>query len=99
MPEKRVIVNNKSYLLNYGIGQEEQLDRLLEFINQRIKPYAERFAEYSESYLLLLLLIEFSDELSQRGERPRGGLDASQEDRLKFLAQHATRLVKKADEQ
>lgn len=99
MPEKKVTVNHKNYVLNYGSGQEEQLDRLIEFINQRIQPYAERFAEYSESYLLLLLLLELSDELDREGSSAVAGLDPEQENRLKFLAKHATTLVKMADEQ
>ncbi|NQY81877.1 MAG: cell division protein ZapA [Alphaproteobacteria bacterium] len=93
MPEKQVRMNNKGYLLNYGAGQEEQLDRLIEFINQRIKPYAQRFSEYSESYLLLLVLLELSDELDQTSNH---GLSREQENRLKILAQHAKTLVKEA---
>ena len=96
MPEKQVRINNKPYILNYGAGQEEQLDRLVSLINSRIEPYAERFSEYSESYLLLLTLLDLANELDQK---PRAAPEPAIEQRLKVLAHHAEALVKQAEEQ
>ena len=96
MPEKQIRINNKPYLLNYGTGQDDQLDRLVSFINQRIEPYATRFSEYSESYLLLLTLLDLANELDQVTEAAPNQEVAQ---RLKNLAHHAEALVKQSEEQ
>ncbi len=95
MPEKQIRINNKPYLLNYGAGQDEQFDRLVSFINKRIKPYAERFSEYSESYLLLLTLLDLANELDNQ---PEAAPDQEVTQRLKVLAHHAEALVKQSEE-
>ena len=96
MPEKQVHINNKPYMLNYGAGQDEQLDQLVDFINRRIQPYAERFSQYSESYLLLLTLLDMANELNSD---PSSALNEELDQRLKVLAHHAEALVKQAEEQ
>ena len=97
MPEKQVRINSKPYILNYGAGQEDQLDHLVNFINRRIAPYAERFSEYSESYLLLLTLLDMANDLETGTSRNTP--DPQLEQRLKVLSHHAEALVKQAEEQ
>ncbi len=96
MPEKQIRINNKPYLLNYGAGQDDQLDRLVSLINKRIEPYAARFSEYSESYLLLLTLLDLANELDKK---PAAAPEPEIAQRLKVLAHHAEALVKQSEEQ
>ena len=107
MPEKQYLINSNTYMLNVGEDQEERVDYLISTINKRIEPYSRRFSEYSETYLMLLLALEFADELDRAYQGNSAATQADmassevvlkREKQLQELASRAEALVKKAQQ-
>ncbi len=80
MAEVQLNINNKTYPILCEDGQEQRIEQLAAYIDQRVRDIASSGAASSDNHLLVLTALILTDEVFELRDQAQGGVPSSVND-------------------